>query len=97
MIKKIENLDKLRELRILNLSNNNIFVVEGLSELPQLQNLTLNKNFLSDFHSLEHLGQCSLTLTSLDISENKVEPDERLFDLISQIKCVYLSGNPLVR
>jgi hypothetical protein len=38
-----------------------------------------------------------MTLSSIDISDNKVEPDERLFDLISQIKCIYLSGNPLVR
>lgn len=52
MIKKIENLEKLKELKILNLANNNIFVVEGLSELPQLQNITLSKNYLSDFASL---------------------------------------------
>ena len=97
MIKKIENLNKLKELKILNLANNNIFVVEGLSELPQLQNITLTKNYLSDFASLEHFGQCSLTLTSNDIAENKVEPDERLFDLIPQVKCLYLYGNPLVR
>lgn len=97
MIRKIENLEKLKELKILNLTNNNIFVVEGLAELPQLQNITLTKNYLSDFASLEHFGQCSLTLTSIDIAENKVEPDERLFDLISQVKCLYLYGNPLVR
>jgi dynein assembly factor 1 len=81
----------------LNLSNNNIFTIEGLSELPQLQNLTLTRNYLSNFNSLEHLGQCSSTLTAVDISDNKIEPDERLFDLLPQIKCIYLSGNPLVR
>ena len=46
---------------------------------------------------MEHLGQCSITLTSLDLSDNKIIAEEQLFDLIPQIKCLYLSGNPLVR
>lgn len=97
MIKRIENLEKLKQLRVLNLSNNNIFIVEGLAELPLLQSLTLSKNFLAHFASLEHLGQCSSTLTSIDLSDNKIEAEERLFDLLPQVKCLYLSGNPLVR
>lgn len=30
MIKRIEGMERLRDLRILNLSNNNIFAIEGL-------------------------------------------------------------------
>lgn len=97
MIKRIENLDGLKELRVLNLSNNNIFFVEGLAGLPKLQSLTLNKNFLALFSSLEQLGQCSQTVTSIDLSDNKIEANEQLFDLLPQVRCLYLSGNPLVR
>lgn len=68
----MENMESLKQLRVLNLANNNIFIIEGLSELGQLQNLTLSKNFLSGFTSLEHLGQCSSTLTSIDLSDNKI-------------------------
>lgn len=97
MIKKMEGMDRLKELRVLNLSNNNIFTIEGISQLSQLQNLTLSKNYLSDYASLEHLGQCSNTLTAIDLTDNKIVADERFFDLVQQVKCLYLSGNPLVR
>lgn len=93
----MEGLDKLKELKILNLSNNTIFTISGLFECSQLQNLSLNKNYLSDFASVEHLGQCSTTLTSIDLSDNKVAADEKMFDLIQQVKCLYLMGNPLVK
>ncbi len=97
MITKMEGLDKLKELKILNLANNNLFVVEGIDSCSLLQNLTLSRNYLSDFASLEHLGHCSTELTSIDLSDNKIIADEKLFDLIPQVKCLYLSGNPFVR
>ena len=93
----MEGFDKLKELKVLNLSDNTIFTISGLFNCPFLQSLTLNKNYLSDFASLEHLGQCSTTLTSIDISDNKVIADEKMFDLIQQVKCLYLGGNPLVK
>lgn len=46
MITKIENLNENKALMVLNLSYNNIFTIEGLSELPHLQNLTLTNNYL---------------------------------------------------
>ena len=52
MIKKMEGLEKLKELKILNLANNNLFLVEGLDNCPLLQNLTLTRNYLSEFASL---------------------------------------------
>ena len=93
----MEGLDKSKELKILNLANNNIFVVEGLENCMLLQNLTLSKNYLSDFTSLEHLGHCTTELTSIDLSDNKIVADQKLLDLIPQIKCLYLGGNPFVR
>ena len=97
MITVIEGLEKLKELKVLNLSNNTIFSISGLFDCALLQSLTLNKNYLSDFASVEHLGQCSNTLSSIDLSDNKILADERMFDLIKQVKCLYLTGNPLVK
>lgn len=36
-------------------------------------------------------------MTSIDLSDNKIKADDRLFDLIQQAKCLYLMGNPLIR
>lgn len=57
----------------------------------------MTNNYLKDFESLEHLGQCSNTLTAVDFTNNQIVADERLFDILPGIKCLYLSGNPLVR
>jgi Leucine-rich repeat (LRR) protein len=57
------------------LSNNTIFKIGGLFNCSVLQSLTLAKNYLSDFGSVEHLGQCSTTLTSIDLADNKITAD----------------------
>ena len=93
----MENLSALTNLKVLNLSYNNIFKIEGLSSLVHLQNLMITNNNLENFESVENLGQCSAELTSIDLSNNRIQADERLFDLMPQIKCIYLTGNPLVR
>jgi dynein assembly factor 1 len=36
-------------------------------------------------------------MTALDLSDNQIVPDDRFFDLLQQVKCLYLSGNPMVR
>lgn len=36
-------------------------------------------------------------MTSLDLSSNKIIADERFFGLIPQVKCLYLSDNPVIR
>jgi Leucine-rich repeat (LRR) protein len=71
----MEGLSKLKELKILNLANNTIFTISGLAECTALQSLTLTHNYLADFMSIEHLGQCSNTLTSIDLAENKIGAD----------------------
>jgi hypothetical protein len=93
----MSGIDHLKNLKVLNLSNNNIFTIDGLFNCLVLQSLTLNRNYLSDFSSVEHLGQCSTTLTSIDLSDNKLVADDRMFDLIQQVKCLYLTGNILVK
>lgn len=96
MISKIKNIN-CPELKILNLSNNQIHVIQNLDHLRSLQTLTLSKNFLSSFESLEHLGSCSETLTNIDLTENKIEGDDRIIPLFSHVKCLYLIGNPFVK
>ena len=48
----MSGMDHLKNLKVLNLTNNNIFTVDGLFNCSLLQNLTLSKNYLSDFASL---------------------------------------------
>jgi Leucine-rich repeat (LRR) protein len=55
----MEGMDKLKELKVLNLSNNTIFKIGGLFNCSVLQSLTLAKNYLSDFGSVEHLGSAA--------------------------------------
>lgn len=96
LITKLENL-LCSKLKILNLSGNKIERIEGLGHLKELQSLTLSKNMLRSFESLEHLGACSNTLTNIDLSDNEIELDERIIQLFSNLKCLYLMGNPFVR
>lgn len=46
---------------------------------------------------MAHLGECTSELTTIDLSGNRIVADPRLFDLVGQVKCLYLGGNPLVR
>ncbi|KAJ3331982.1 Protein tilB [Blyttiomyces sp. JEL0837] len=55
LIKKIENLSKLKELRYLNLALNNITVVENLESCESLRKLDLTVNFISNIFSLQSL------------------------------------------
>lgn len=43
---------------------------------------------------MEHLGLCSQTLTNIDLSGNRIEADERVLDLMPQVKLLHLDGNP---
>ena len=79
------------------MSFNNIFKISGLDQLRELESLSISNNYLSGFESLEHLGLCSSTLTSIDLSSNNIEADPRLMDLIPQVKLLYLSNNPFTR
>ena len=49
MIGKIEGLSQNKNILVLNLSYNNIFDLEGLSELPHLQNFMITNNYLAKF------------------------------------------------
>ncbi|KAJ4460354.1 putative Protein tilB [Paratrimastix pyriformis] len=57
LIRRIENLNKLKKLRYLNLALNNITKIEGLRELEFLDKLDLTANFVDDILSVESLAR----------------------------------------
>jgi len=57
LIGKIENLNKLKELRYLNLALNNILVIENLEGCEKLEKLDLTVNFI-DVDRLEESMRC---------------------------------------
>lgn len=62
----MENLKDNQKLSVLNLSSNRIKKVEGLMQLTQLNSLYLDKNYLSDYESLENILECpSLSVVAL--------------------------------
>eukprot|EP01105_Mastigella_eilhardi_P021196 TRINITY_DN5109_c0_g1_i2.p1 TRINITY_DN5109_c0_g1~~TRINITY_DN5109_c0_g1_i2.p1 ORF type:complete len:218 (+),score=71.44 TRINITY_DN5109_c0_g1_i2:26-655(+) len=56
LIPKIENLNKLKELKYLNLAVNNIEKVENLEACESLEKLDLTANFIADLPSVRSLA-----------------------------------------
>ena len=65
----IENLDKLRKLQVLNLSNNMIERIEKLDKLVRLRELNIAHNCISRLEGIEHL----MGLQVLNVSGNDIE------------------------
>lgn len=55
LIAKIENLNKLKHLKYLNLALNNIEIIENLERLESLEKLDLTLNFIGEITSVENL------------------------------------------
>ncbi|KAH9490600.1 hypothetical protein Btru_033787 [Bulinus truncatus] len=68
-IKYIENLDRLRKLQTLNLSNNSIEKMERLDKLLRLQDLNLSNNKITKIEGIENLT----ALQTLNLNDNLVE------------------------
>ncbi|XP_003743559.1 insulin-like growth factor-binding protein complex acid labile subunit [Galendromus occidentalis] len=82
--------DGMRKLRSLNLEHNELILIEGQPELPELWSLDLMGNLLESLHgSLK-----SLHLGSLNLAANRIEklPLEELPVTLRSIK---LEGNPI--
>lgn len=97
----IENLHFLKDLRILNLDDNCIIKIEGLSELPLLETLQVKRNRigtngLSDVEGLIEAKELSV----LDIQENKIDDERFLTDVLARIPklgVLYNQGNPWIK
>lgn len=93
LIKRIDGLECLVNLTILDLSYNHITTLENLSCCPNLQTLNVSHNAIATMSSIEHLMECQ-SLNNLDITNNRLETDDRFFDIMAGIpKLVALSCN----
>ena len=69
MIHKIENLESLTELRVLELANNEIQKIEGLDLLKNLECLDLSYNKIEVIEGLEELANLKI----LNLTNNKIQ------------------------
>lgn len=98
-IKEIKGLESLSAIHTLNLANNLIKKVEGLSHMTGLNSLDLSGNAIEFFEDYEQLSETP-SVEALTLNGNKIDSDERIFDVLKQIKrlkCLYLKDNPIVR
>lgn len=70
LIKKIENISHLSNLKVINLENNQIEKIKGLEGCLQLQSINLAKNRLSKPEDIEQLNLLP-ELTQVDLNKNK--------------------------
>ncbi|XP_058272588.1 leucine-rich repeat and guanylate kinase domain-containing protein isoform X4 [Hemibagrus wyckioides] len=79
LIKKIENLQTLRSLQILDLSSNRIQSLSGLQDLHLLGNINLESNMIGEIKECTHV-QYLLLLRELNLKRNPIQeqPDYRL-------------------
>jgi len=90
-IRKIEGLQALSNLRILNLSYNVISVVEGLNNLENLLELNLAENSIRKFENFESLGK----LQRLNLSGNQISRIPPNIHKLRSLQVIRLSRNNL--
>lgn len=99
LISKIEGLDALQHLTILDLSNNRLSSIENLSCCPNLQTLNVAHNALTTVESVSHLKECPL-LNNIDITNNRLEADESFFSLFASVPALValsVNGNEVTK
>ena len=88
----IENLDKLKKLQVLNLSNNIIEKLERLDKLTLLRELNLSNNLITKIEGLDNLSR----LQVLNLSRNQIKHiPAGLFKKLKELRVVALSHNHL--
>ena len=85
-----KDLEKLTQLKKLNLGANQLTNVKGLEKLTKLEELRLHRNILTDLKGLEKLTQ----LTMLILNNNKLTDLKGLQNL-TQLEGLGLGGNQL--
>jgi len=90
-ISKIENINHLSDLRVLNLANNLIKNVENLQGLDSLTELNLRRNIIE---KVQGLNQCG-NLQRVFLSNNKIAAFENIACLkdCAQLSDLTLDGN----
>jgi hypothetical protein len=86
--------DELKEITHLNLSNNNILDLKKLNAFPNLENVILDNNRISE------LDLCIPMLSYLSLKNNKIKQiDHNFFNFINNYITldIYLDNNPIER
>ncbi|MHA1254608.1 MAG: leucine-rich repeat domain-containing protein [Promethearchaeota archaeon] len=89
-INEIEGLEKLTNLKKLDLSNNNITEIKGLEKLTNLSNLNLSTNNISEIKGLETLGN----LRFLRLTNNHIKEINGL-DNLTNLMTLFLDRNQI--
>lgn len=96
----IEGLDaKAPQLHSLNVSRNQLESLAGLDRAAHLASLAAADNRLDTVEALAPLASCT-ALQSLDLQGNGLKDLESVLETLSALpglRCLYLTGNPLVR
>lgn len=88
MIRKFENLQYLKNLKILSIQSNKIKKIEGLEQLENLEELYLSHNAIEEIENLDK----NLKLTTLDITANRLTTVKNLRHL-TNLTDLWLSFN----
>ena len=97
ILDNLSGVEILPDLDTLNISNNRLHNLENISSLTSLQTLVCTYNKLKSGESVAQLRHCS-SLQTLDLQHNELEDPEvlDLFRELPDLRCLYLSGNPMV-
>ena len=87
-----KGLEQFKNLRILDLYNNQISKIENLDKNIDLTYLNLNNNKISKIENLDN----NINLTYLDLSNNKISKIENLDNNIN-LKNLYLENNKITK
>jgi len=84
----LKGLSLYKNLEVLNLNSNQIQILDSLPNLENLEYLNLSQNSIKDY---SELGEKTINLSHLDISNLLTEFDEENFPLLPKLQSINLS------
>ncbi|WCC41728.1 leucine-rich repeat domain-containing protein [Tenacibaculum finnmarkense] len=91
-ISKIENINKLTELSLLNISQNKIKNIDHIDKLTKLSKLEISNNDIAKIENIDKLTNLSF----LSVSKNKISKIENI-DKLTNLTQLYLSYNEITK
>lgn len=90
-ISEVKGLESLKELQVLNLSNNSLSMIEGLETLRNLMTLELDSNEITEIKGLETLKNLKL----LNLARNSISEIKGL-DTLTNLEELHLEHNKIL-